>query len=75
MYLAMGWIALVAIKPMWQLIPGWGLFWLIAGGLAYTLGVAFFVLDERVKYSHFVWHLFVAAGTACHCVAVFYYAT
>ena len=74
MYLAMGWIAVIAIKPMWQLIPGWGLFWLIAGGLAYTLGVVFFVLDERLKYSHFVWHLFVAAGTACHCVAVFYYA-
>lgn len=75
MYLAMGWIALIAIKPMWQLISGWGLFWLIAGGLAYTLGVIFFVLDERLKYSHFVWHLFVAAGTGCHCVAVFYYAT
>ena len=74
LYLAMGWIALIAIKPMWQLIPGWGLFWLVAGGLAYTLGVVFFVLDERVKYSHFVWHLFVAAGTAFHCVAVFYYA-
>ncbi|MES2945664.1 MAG: hemolysin III family protein [Pseudomonadota bacterium] len=75
MYLAMGWIAVIAIKPMWQLIPGWGLFWLLAGGLAYTLGVIFFVLDERLKYSHFVWHLFVAAGTACHCVAVLYYAT
>ena len=74
MYLAMGWIALIAIKPMWQLIPGWGLFWLIAGGLAYTLGVIFFVLDERLKYSHFVWHLFVTSGTAFHCVAVFYYA-
>ena len=74
LYLAMGWIALIAIKPMWELIPGWGLFWLVAGGLAYTLGVVFFVLDERVRYSHFVWHLFVAAGTACHCVAVFYYA-
>ena len=75
MYLAMGWIALIAIKPMWQLIPGWGLFWLIAGGLAYTLGVIFFILDERLKYSHFVWHLFVTSGTAFHCVAVFYYAT
>ena len=75
LYLAMGWIALIAIKPMWQLIPGWGLFWLVTGGLSYTLGVVFFVLDERVRYSHFVWHLFVAAGTACHCVAVFYYAS
>ena len=74
LYLAMGWTALIAIKPMWQLMPGWGLFWLVAGGLAYTLGVVFFVLDERMKYAHFVWHLFVASGTACHCVAVFCYA-
>lgn len=74
LYLAMGWIAIIAIKPMWMLIPGWGLFWLIAGGLAYTLGVVFFVLDERFRYSHFVWHLFVAAGTACHGVAVYFYA-
>ena len=48
--------------------------WLVAGGLAYTGSVVFFVLDERMKYTHFVWHLFVAAGTACHCVAVLYYA-
>lgn len=74
LYLAMGWIALIAIKPMWQLMPGWGLFWLVAGGLAYTLGVVFFVLDDRVRYAHFVWHLLVVAGTACHGVAVFYYA-
>jgi hemolysin III len=74
LYLAMGWIALLAVKPMWELIPGWGLFWLIAGGLAYTLGVIFFVIDGRMRYGHFVWHLFVATGTACHCVAVFGYA-
>jgi hemolysin III len=74
LYLAMGWIAVVAIKPMWQLMPGWGLFWLVAGGLAYTLGVGFFATDGRVRYGHFVWHLFVAAGTACHFIAVLYYA-
>ena len=74
LYLAMGWIAVIAIKPMWQLMPGWGLFWLVAGGMAYTGGVVFFVLDERVKFAHFVWHLFVAAGTACHYVAVYFYA-
>lgn len=74
LYLAMGWIAVVAIKPMWQLMPGWGLFWLVAGGVAYTLGVAFFATDGRVRYGHFVWHLFVAAGTACHFIAVLYYA-
>ncbi|MES2281736.1 MAG: hemolysin III family protein [Pseudomonadota bacterium] len=74
LYLAMGWIAVIAIKPMWELIPGWGLFWLVAGGLSYTAGVAFFATDSKVRYGHFIWHIFVATGTACHCVAVFYYA-
>ncbi|MDB5967047.1 MAG: hemolysin family protein [Polaromonas sp.] len=74
LYLGMGWIAVVAVKPMWELIPGWGLFWLLAGGLAYTAGVAFFATDARLRYGHFVWHLFVAAGTVCHCMAVLFYA-
>jgi hemolysin III len=75
LYVAMGWIALIAIKPMLELIPNWGLFWLVAGGLFYTLGVGFFATDSRVRYGHFVWHLFVAAGTVCHFVAVWYYAS
>ena len=74
LYVGMGWIAVVAVQPLWQRMPGWGLFWLVAGGLAYTLGVVFFATDHRVKYGHFVWHIFVAVGTACHCVAVYYYA-
>ncbi|RYX92368.1 MAG: hemolysin III family protein [Comamonadaceae bacterium] len=73
LYLGMGWIAIIAAKPMWELIPGWGLFWLVAGGVAYTGGVAFFATDSRLRYGHFVWHLFVAAGTACHVVAVIGY--
>ena len=73
-YVAMGWIALIAIRPLWQHVPLAGLAWLLAGGVAYTLGVVFFVLDERVRYCHFVWHLFVLAGTACHFVAVLFYA-
>lgn len=75
LYVAMGWIALIAIKPMLELIPNWGLFWLVAGGLFYTLGVGFFATDSRLRYGHFVWHLFVAAGTACHFVAVLGYAS
>lgn len=75
LYVAMGWIALIAIKPMLELIPNWGLFWLVAGGLFYTLGVGFFATDSRLRYGHFVWHLFVAAGTVCHFVAVWYYAS
>ena len=72
-YLAMGWLLLIAIKPLWNLVPIWGLFWLLAGGLAYTAGVAFFAV-RRVRYSHLVWHLFVMVGTACHFVAVLRYA-
>ncbi len=73
LYLAMGWVVLIAVKPLWLLMPAEGLFWLISGGIAYTVGVAFFAA-ERVRYNHFVWHLFVLAGTACHFIAVLRYA-
>jgi hemolysin III len=74
LYLVMGWCALVAIGPLWERVPAWGLFWLFAGGLAYTVGVAFFASDERVRFNHFRWHLFVIAGSACHVIAVAGYA-
>ncbi|MCU0974721.1 MAG: hemolysin III family protein [Steroidobacteraceae bacterium] len=72
-YVGMGWIAIVAIKPLMEALPAAGLAWLLAGGLAYTAGVAFYV-NKRLRYSHAVWHLFVLAGTACHYVAVLRYA-
>ena len=72
LYLGMGWIAVLAAKPLWLNMPAWGLFWLIAGGVMYSAGVVFFVA-ERIRYSHFIWHLFVLAGTACHVVAVMLY--
>jgi hemolysin III len=72
-YLAMGWLVVIAAKTVWTLVPGWGLFWLIAGGVAYTAGAVFF-MAERIRYFHFVWHLFVVAGTACHFIAVLRYA-
>jgi hemolysin III len=72
-YLAMGWLVVIAAKTVWTLVPYWGLFWLIAGGLAYTAGAVFF-MAERIRYFHFVWHLFVVAGTACHFIAVLWYA-
>jgi hemolysin III len=75
LYIVMGWLALVAIRPLWLRIPLDGWLWLIAGGVAYTAGVAFYATDHRVRYGHFVWHLFVIAGTACHAVAVLWYAT
>ena len=74
LYLVMGWLCLIAVEPMLTLIPTGGLAWLLAGGLAYTVGVIFYALDHKVRYSHFVWHLFVVTGTACHFVAVLHYA-
>ncbi len=75
LYLIMGWLVLIAAKTLLLHLPLAGLLWLLAGGIAYTLGVVFFVLDERVRFAHFVWHLFVVAGTACHFIAVLWYAT
>lgn len=72
LYLAMGWLVVVAARPLWLHVPAWGLFWLAAGGLAYTAGVGFYAAS-RLPYRHFVWHLFVLAGTACHAVAVLRY--
>jgi hemolysin III len=73
LYLAMGWLIIIAIKPLWLRMPSEGLFWLLAGGIAYTVGVVFYS-SKRVRYSHFVWHLFVIAGTACHFIAVLRFA-
>lgn len=72
-YLAMGWLALIAVQPLWQRLPPDGLLWLLAGGLAYTGGVGFYAA-KRLRYSHFIWHICVLIGTACHCVAVIRYA-
>lgn len=73
LYLAMGWLILVAVKPLWLRMPSEGLFWLLAGGIAYTVGVVFYAA-KRVRYCHFVWHVFVMAGTACHFIAVLRFA-
>ena len=74
LYLAMGWLVLIAAVPLIEHVPLPGLLWLVAGGVAYTVGVVFFVLDHRVRYSHAVWHAFVAAGTGFHFVAIMGYA-
>jgi hemolysin III len=73
LYLGMGWLAVIAIQPMLERVPLPGLLWLVAGGLAYTGGVVFYSL-RRLRYGHFVWHLFVLAGTTCHFFAVLGYA-
>jgi hemolysin III len=73
LYIVMGWLVIVAIEPLSRNVPMSGLFLLVAGGVAYSAGVAFFA-PKQLPYSHFVWHLFVIAGTACHFAAVLWYA-
>jgi hemolysin III len=73
LYLVMGWLIIFAIKPLWLNMPSWGMFWLLAGGASYTAGVGFYAA-RRMRYAHFVWHLFVITGTACHFIAVLKYA-
>lgn len=72
LYIVMGWLVIVAIEPLRLNVPMAGFFWLLAGGIAYTAGIAFFA-PKRLRYSHFVWHLFVIAVTACHFAAVLWY--
>ncbi|HTS87231.1 MAG TPA: hemolysin III family protein [Gemmatimonadales bacterium] len=72
-YLLMGWLAVIALRPLASALPAAGLGWLVAGGLLYTAGVTFYLRDRR-WYDHPVWHLFVLAGSACHFVAVWAYA-
>ena len=70
LYLGTGWLGLTFIYPLALAIPLSALLWLIAGGIAYTVGTLFFA-NERLRYGHFVWHLFVLAGSSCHFAAVF----
>lgn len=72
LYLTMGWVAVVAFKPLAAALPMAGLGWIVAGGLLYTGGVVFYQRDYRM-WHHTVWHLFVLAGSACHFVAVWRY--
>jgi hemolysin III len=74
LYLLMGWLVLIALKPLYHAMPLRGIVLLASGGLAYTLGITFYALP-KIRYAHFVWHLFVLVGTTCHFVAVWVYAT
>ena len=69
LYVAMGWVVLIAAVPLVQRMPAAALAWLVAGGLAYTLGAAVYLFDGRLRYVHFAWHVFVMTGSACHFVA------
>jgi hemolysin III len=74
LYVAMGWVAVIAVVPLVQRVPAAGLAWIVGGGLAYTAGALVFLLDNRVRYAHFAWHLFVMVGSGCHFFAVLGYA-
>lgn len=72
-YVLMGWLALVAVVPLWQALGPAGFAWLAAGGAFYTLGVAFYATDHRLRHGHGIWHLFVLAGSACHFFTLLFY--
>jgi hemolysin III len=72
-YVMMGWAALAAMFQLVQALGPYGFAWLLAGGLFYTIGIAFFVIDTRLTHSHGIWHLFVLAGSASHYVAILRY--
>ena len=72
-YAVMGWIVLVAVKPLLAALGTAGFAWLAAGGILYTVGIIFFALDHRLRHAHGIWHLFVIAGSLLHFVAIFFY--
>ncbi|MEW6441070.1 MAG: hemolysin III family protein [bacterium] len=72
LYVGMGWLMIVAAKPLAAAVPTGGLVWLGIGGLAYTSGLLFYAW-KRLPFSHSIWHLFVLAGSACHFLSIFLY--
>jgi hemolysin III len=73
LYVLMGWLVVAAFKPLREALPAAGIAWLIAGGIVYTVGIAFFAMSKKVRHTHGVWHLFVIGGSVCHYVAVLRY--
>jgi hemolysin III len=74
LYILMGWLVIVAIKPLKLAMPSDGIAWIAAGGVVYMAGLIFFALSKRVAHMHGVWHLCVIGGSACHYVALMRYA-
>jgi len=72
LYIALGWIVIIALKPLSAALPARGLYLLFAGGIAYTVGVIFYLWD-RLPYNHAIWHLFVLTGSVCHFFSILYY--
>ena len=74
LYVAMGWVVLIAAAPLYERMSAEGLLWLVAGGLSYTAGAVVFLFDSKLRYAHFAWHLFVIGGSACHFFAALWHA-
>jgi hemolysin III len=72
-YLVMGWLVVLVLKPLLAVLPEAGFIWLLSGGLLYTSGILFYVLDYRYPWMHGVWHLFVLAGSISHYLAILLY--
>lgn len=72
-YILMGWLIVIALKPLLAALPKAGFFWLLLGGLSYTAGVVFYVYDEKVRHFHGIWHLFVMAGSLSHFFSLIFY--
>jgi len=72
-YLVMGWAVVIAIRPLMKVFPVWGMVWLVAGGLFYTIGVVFYVLDKKIHHGHGIFHVFVLAGSISHYIAILWY--
>ena len=72
-YIVMGWLVLIAFKPLLAALPYAGLLWLVAGGLLYSLGIVFYALDKKLRHAHGIWHLFVLAGSISHYLAILLY--
>jgi len=72
-YLIMGWLILIALNPLLRALPLAGFVWLLLGGIFYTVGIVFYVLDQRVRHFHGIWHLFVLAGSIAHYFTVLFY--
>jgi hemolysin III len=72
-YVVMGWLAVVAVSPLWAALEPAGFAWLVTGGALYTIGIAFYATDSKLRHGHGVWHLFVLGGSACHFFTVLFH--
>ena len=72
-YVAMGWLMIIALKPLLAALPRTGFGWLLLGGCLYTGGLLFYFFDGRIRHFHGIWHLFVLGGSVCHYITLFFF--